>query len=173
MTRIDGSYEGIGEIRELYDGSFPDDERIPFDILLRNLNEDMSMWAVLDGDRIVGMDVLMRDEDIVYLAYICVKEEERGRGYGSKILDEIAKQNEGKRIVADIEEVRESDPSFGLQKRRRNFYLRNGYGPTGVFYHFFNVDYEIVSHGGTITRDDWQHLIEKHWGKRAEDATYH
>ena len=170
-VRVDRRYKDKRKIRRLYDGSFPDDERIPFDILISTLSDDRIMYAVYEEERLVGMYFLFLKDDIVYLSYICVDEAERGRGYGSLILKQIAEENEGKRIVVDIEEVKD-DEFFEETDRRRDFYLNNGYERTGVYYHIYGVDYELLSYGGIVSRDEWHSVIRKHWGKRADTAVY-
>ena len=173
VLKIDRNYKEINQIHTMYNGSFPDDERVPFDILLKTIGKDRDMCAVCDNEKLIGMYYLMHDEDLVYLAYVCVKEEERGKGYGSLILEKIAEEHEGKRIVADIEELKQDSKNYEQQKKRKDFYLKNGYRSTGTFYHIYNVDYELLSYGGSVSKEEWHDLILKHWGPRAESATYH
>ena len=155
------------KIRKLYNGSFPDDERIPFDILFTTMNEDRIMKAVYDEEKLIGMYYLFLHDDIVYLGYLCVDESERRKRYGTQILNQIAEEYEGSRIVVDIEEVKDEQ-----QQKRKRFYLNSGYESTGVFYHIYGVDYELLSHGGIVTKDEWHRLIRKHWGRFAETAEY-
>ena len=158
-------------IEELYDISFPEDERIPFHILKRTLSDERLMYAIYE-DTLIGMFFLFIDEDLVYLSYLCVDERRRGKGYGSAILKHITKMYEDKRIVLDIEEVKTDSENYNERKKRKDFYLHNGYQSTGIFYHIYDVDYELLSRGGTVTKEQWHHLIRKHWGPRADTAIY-
>ena len=111
-------------------------------------------------------------EDIAYMGYICVQEDLRNKGYGTKILKQCIDKYEGYRIAIDIEEADERFSNCEERKRRREFYIRNGFESTGIFYNFFFVDYEILSHGGMIAKEEWQAPVEKHWGKVAKTARY-
>ena len=169
---IDGSYPDIETIRSLYDRSFPDDERIPFDRLLAQLNKERVLLVFLDEEELLGMAYLFYHRDLVYLGYLCILEEKRDQGYGSFILQKILKDHEEKRIVADIEEVKEDASDYPIRQKRKDFYLRNGFHSSAVFYRFYGVDYELVSAHGDISQQDWQGLIRRHWGRIAETAVY-
>ena len=169
--RVVRKHRDIRKIRKMYNGSFPDNERIPFDILMFTLSDERAMEAVYDDDRLIGMYYLFLNGDLIYLSYICVEEKERGKGYGSAILNHISENRNGKRIVLDIEEVKD-DEQYDETRKRKDFYLHNGYEETGVFYHFYGVDYELLSYGGKVSKDEWHSLILKHWGERANTAIY-
>ncbi|MCR4856326.1 MAG: GNAT family N-acetyltransferase [Erysipelotrichaceae bacterium] len=164
--------DDIEEIKKLYDRSFPDNERIPFAWLLQALGDEQRMFAAYDGEELVGMYFLYLFKDLVYLSYICVREDRRSRGYGSLLLKKICFDLKGKKIVIDIEECRQEDEDYLVELRRRNFYLRNGFEPTGIFYHIYDVDYELLCFGGPVRKEEWHRLISHHWGKRADTAIY-
>ena len=160
-------------LSELYERSFPDDERIPFQHLLNTLNDERIMAAVFHEEELVGMYFLFLHRKLVYLSYICVREEDQDKGYGTAILEKIRKDYEGWRIVVDIEEVREEDENYAQEISRRHFYTKNGFVSTGVFYHIYGVDYELLSFGGNVKQEEWHELISKHWGSRfADTAVY-
>jgi len=159
-------------IRELYERSFPKDERIPFVRLLRFLNEERIMEAVYCDGELIGMTYVFLDEDIIYLAYLCVREDWRDQGLGTRILKHLYDAYPERRFIIDIEETRKEDENYEEELKRRSFYLRNGFESTGIFYRFYNVDYELLSSGGALNRQEWQALLAKHWGVRAKRALY-
>lgn len=169
--QIDKNYKDIKEIRRLYNSSFPDDERIPFKRLINNLDTDRVMYAYYD-DQLIGMSFLFLYNDLAYLSYICVEEDLRDKGYGSKILNKVKDDFKDYRIVLDIEEVVKNSENYEERKRRKDFYLKNGFESANIFYHIYHVDYEILHHGKDVNRDDWHSIIKKHWGKFADTATY-
>lgn len=169
---IDDLFESLKEIERLYDVSFPDDERIPFEKLMSTRSADRIMHAYYDSDTLVGMTFLFFDGDLIYLSYIAVEEKLRDRGYGSKILAMIREMYADYRIVLDIEEVIKDSSNYSERKRRKDFYLRNGYSETGIYYYIYGVDYELLSCNGMVTRKEWHNLIRKHWGKFADTAVY-
>ena len=169
---IDGSFKEIREIERLYNASFPDDERIPFERLLATCSADRVMHVYYDGDALVGMTFLFFNDDLIYLSYIAVEETLRDRGYGSQILDLIRENYPEYRIVLDIEEVKPESDNYQERKRRKDFYLRNRYSETGIYYYIYGVDYELLACNGTASRKEWHELIRKHWGKFADTAIY-
>ena len=172
ITRIHSDDKDIGNIRKLYDSSFPDNERVPFLNLLIPESEERQMYGVYEKEELIGMYFLYLKDELIYLSYICVSEEKRNLGYGTQILKRICDSANGKRIVIDIEECRPEDENYTQEVNRRNFYLRNGFQSTGIFYHIYGVDYELLSYGGTVNREEWHSLIRYHWGKRADTAIY-
>lgn len=169
--QIDKNYKDIKEIRRLYNSSFPNDERIPFKRLINNLDTDRVMYAYYD-DQLIGMSFLFLYNDLAYLSYICVEEDLRDKGYGSKILNKVKDDFKDYRIVLDIEEVVKNSENYEERKRRKDFYLKNGFESANIFYHIYHVDYEILHYGKDVNRDDWHSIIKKHWGKFADTITY-
>ena len=159
-------------VEKIYTPSFPDDERIPFERLIRSLSDTRTMTAVLDGDLLAGMFVVFLKDDLVYLAYLAVNPDIRSQGYGTAILEIIRKKYEGKRIVIDIEQQDSSADNSVERKRRKEFYLRAGYKDTGVRYFFYNVHYDLLSAGGNVKASDFRSLILTHWGPIAKGAVF-
>jgi len=52
-----------------------------------------------------------------------------------------------KYLVVDFEMLDENAPNNEQRKRRKDFYLRNGFKETGRGLRYFGVDYEIMSTG--------------------------
>ena len=167
---ITGQKKDLKEMRRLYDASFLDDERIPFSRLLRELSDERRMFAYYDGEELIGLSYLFYHEDLVYLSYICVEEKLRDHGYGSMILQDIKEMCFNRRIALDIEEVK--GENIEEKKKRKEFYLRNGFSSSGIFYHIYHVDYEILKWNGDVKKEEWHALIRRHWGRFAESAVY-
>ncbi|MBQ1478019.1 MAG: GNAT family N-acetyltransferase [Erysipelotrichaceae bacterium] len=163
----------LKEMRRLYNASFPDDERIAFRRLLKELSPERKMYAYYEGEELVGLSYLFFHEDLVYLSYICIEESLRDKGYGSEVLQIILEDLKDHRIALDIEEVKEGTENEEERKRRKAFYLRNGFVSSGVFYRIYHVDYEILCAHGEVKKEDWHALIRKHWGSFADTAVYY
>ena len=159
-------HKDVEEVRKFYDYSFPDDERMPYDRLLSMVDDNHVMYAWYDEEKLVGMTFTFVFDQLAYLSYICIQKEEQNHGYGSKILNAI--ENMYSRIVVDIEQIKTEQAEE--QIRRKQFYLRNSFHETGVFYFIYNVDYELLSTGESVTGDEWNALIHAFWGKFADTA---
>lgn len=160
------------EARRLYNASFPDDERIPWPILTARLDEQRRMYVHFDDGTFIGLSYVFIYRDIAYLGYLAVEEHLRFRGYGSQILQALRKELSDFRFVIDIEVVLKEAGNYEERKKRREFYLRNGFVSTGAGYYFYHVDYELLCAGGMVTADEFRNLIIEHWGPRAEHAVF-
>lgn len=103
LTHIDYFKSGHrNEAKNLYINSFPKDERFPFWILKSCAKEEnVEFNAILDDNKAVGIEYIVKYENAAYLMYIAVDENQRGKGYGSKILEDLIEQY--KNIVLIIE----------------------------------------------------------------------
>ena len=171
-VRISKKSKDIKEIRKLYDTSFPNEERIPFVHLVSSLSKDRIIDAYYEEGKLMGMTVIFLSDDLEYLSYICIERSFQGRGYGTRILNQIKQEYPDNRIVVDIEETEYSRENLGEKIRRKEFYMRNGFVPARVFYTYAGVEYELMCCNGMIIKDDWQKIMRKHWGKYADYATY-
>ena len=169
---ITNKTKNIDEVKKLYNDSFPSDERIPWNRLLGSFSEERIMKAYYEEDRFIGLTCVFLHDNLVYLSYLAVIPELRNQGYGSKLLRQLQQEYPESPFVIDIEEARKDAVNYDERVRRRDFYIRNGYESTGIFYHFFHVDYELLSFNGPVTKDMFHSLIRKHWGMIAETAVY-
>ncbi len=159
-------------IKDLYDSSFPDDERIPWRRIVSELNESRLMHVYYDDQMFVGLSYIFMHKNVAYLSYLAVSPQLRNRGYGSEILRLIQKEFKDDRIVIDIEIVDPDADNYEERLRRRDFYLHNHFVPTGEGYYFYNVDYELLSCNGIVSADEYRDLILKHWGHIAKGAQF-
>ncbi|MBQ5543054.1 MAG: DUF4147 domain-containing protein [Erysipelotrichales bacterium] len=160
----------ITEIRGLYERAFPSDERMPWEILLQYLDEDRTLTKYSAFGKPVGFTYTYRTEDMIYLGYFAVEEDDRHYGCGQEILAHLIGNNPGKRIIIDIEKEDENDP---VTVTRKNFYRHAGFHDTDVAYRFYGVDYELMVYGGTASKEDWDLLARRHWGKNIRRPVYY
>ena len=170
--RIYPDYKDIDRIKKLYDSSFPRNERIPFKMLLMRMKDNNPMFAYYEDEYLIGMSFCFMNDDIVYLSYLCVDEKYRNRGYGTKILKTLQEELSSFRIAIDIEEVKEDCDNYEERKKRKDFYLKNGFVSADFHYHIYHVDYEILCYGGMITKEDWKKVTRKSFGPFADTAKF-
>ena len=118
----------LNEIKKLYDEAFPKEEQIPFWILRKaSRTSTADLMQVYDDDLLVGFIHLVYFEDVVYLYYLAIEPDERGQGYGSKILQALRRRFSARRIILNIEVVDENCDNYEERKKRKEFYLKNGF----------------------------------------------
>ena len=88
------------------------------------------------------------------------------------ILKILQERYRDRRILIDIEEL-DPDAENSLEREKRmDFYIRSGFVSAGVFYRFYGVDYELLSCHGRVKKEDFQRLVQRHWGPAAKNAVY-
>ena len=164
--------EDKGWVRSLYGRAFPADERMPFSVLVHDDGRKNEIRVYLEEGVPVGFTVVFPYRDLVYLSYLAVEEDQRVQGYGGVILEQTGERYREKRIVVDIEECRDDAVNAAERRKRKAFYLRHGYESSGIYYHFYGVDYELLCAGGSLCREEWQELTVHIWGVSARTARY-
>lgn len=169
---VNKDFKDLKQLRRLYRNSFPRNERIPFRFLFNSLSDTNIMNAYYDQDTFVGMSFIYIVDDIVYLSYITIENPLRNKGYGSEILHLLCESYYPFKVALDIEEVVPEAKDYSTRQKRKDFYLRNNFKETGVYYHIFNVDYEILSCNGIISIEDWQKVVQHVWPRFTDTVTY-
>lgn len=169
----------LKEIKELYDTAFPKEERMPFWLLRKNGRKSIAdLMGVYDNEEFVGMIHLVYYEDIVYLFFLAVSPEARGQGYGSRIIQALHRRFPSRRIILNIEQVVEGCDSYEERRKRKEFYLRNGLKEAGYLTKEFDVVYEMLYLGETVSFDEYWAMMSRYFGKIAAKVmkkwfTYH
>ena len=73
---------------------FPKEEQTSLSWILRKASRTSTadLMQVYDDDLLVGFIHLVYFEDVVYLYYFAIEPDERGQGYGSKILQALRRR---------------------------------------------------------------------------------
>lgn len=121
--------------------------------------ENFDFLALLDGDSFVGFMVVQTHKEIAYLFFLAIDPSCRAKGYGSRAIETLRKQYPDKKQVVDFEMLDESAANYEQRKKRRKFYLRNGYLETGHFLSYLGVDYEIFCMDEDFVLDDFKELM--------------
>ena len=78
------------KIKLLYETAFPEDERIPWDDLMRLVDEmPLDFTAYYDEDNFIGFTIVYPRKSFNWYWYFAVCEELRGKGYGQQILTQL------------------------------------------------------------------------------------
>ena len=151
------------QIRQLYETAFPEDEQIPWEDLMRLVDEmPMTFTAYFNDDAFIGFTILYPRKSFHWLWYFAVREDLRGRGYGQQILTHLLERYKGKNIVLDMESPTQVCENIDQRKRRHAFYLRNGFRDTNVYRSYNNITMTIMMIGeGSFTLNDWDEIVNE------------
>lgn len=127
-------------LRQIYEESFPVDERFDFSILVRCDKEtNVHLSGILLDDLLVGMQfTVVLPNDATYLMYFAIDETYRNLGIGSNALQKLVITNDN--VLLSIEKLVDE-----ITMRRRYFYLRNGLFETKTFYEDTGVQYQVLT----------------------------
>ena len=126
------------DIKNLYLKAFPKNERFLFWILKHSIKKGKAtLNAIIYRDRFIGMNYMVNCDDSFYLMYFAIDKKLRNNNYGSKVLQDLNEKYST--IFLSIEKSKDE-----LSKRRKNFYLRNGFYETKKYCTEAGVDYEIL-----------------------------
>ena len=113
----------IEEVYPLYQQAFPKNEQMDLTRLFDELHLG-AIYGYYQENQLVGFAILCIQSQIAHILYLAVKKEYRDQGIGSYILNDLAKQYDSKKIIVDIEKIK--DTSNKEQRiKRKQFYLKN------------------------------------------------
>lgn len=166
LKKAEGGKEECKNLFDLYYRAFPREERISLFFLKRKAKSAKAdFFGVYDGKKFVGLLYCVYDQDIVYIFWFAVNDKVRGGGYGSKILKEFIRQNEGKRIVLNIEDTQVPNKNQKQRDRRRRFYLKNGFKECHYRVVEKKESFEMFYHGRNVTREEYEKLLKRYFGR--------
>ena len=155
----------VKETQKLYYEAFPKKQRLPFFFLKHKASQQVAdLIGVYDNSQFVGMLYCVYHKDIVFVFYLAVAAEGRGKGYGSKILAKLRRRLEGKSIVLSIEDVNEESENNVQRKKRKKFYLCNGFREAGYKTKENGVIYEFLCCGKQVEVEEYWELLKNYLG---------
>lgn len=121
IKKLSQNPEEIQFSKDLYEKSFPIEERRDFSLVLDIFKTDLlNLNIIYDDQTKVGILNIWDFNDFLYIEHLAVSEQYRNRKIASKVLEQLNTQN--KLIVLEVELPRDE-----LSKRRIDFYQRNAY----------------------------------------------
>lgn len=155
VKRATRGFADLDRIEALYTRAFPENERRDFTTMVNDGEGALELFACYDGDEFCGFVCLLNNGDISHIIYFAVEEDMRDRGYGSGILAAVHEMKKGYRVIVDIEREVDGADNNDQRRRRKQFYIRNGYAETEVRYRWEHEEYEILSYGGNVTDEEF------------------
>ena len=145
------------DIKRIYFEAFPKKERMPFPMMVAMSNLwNTQFLSFYDGGTLCGFAYLAFNRKIVFIMFLAVDKSLRSKGYGSAILGKISEKHPNKKIIVSIEPCDEASSDIALRRRRKAFYMRNGYEETGYMVKLNGVVQEIMITNGTFIKQEFR-----------------
>lgn len=162
------------QVKRLYHEAFPKCERAPFFFLRLKAKEDTNaFYAVVDEDAFVGLVYTIRNEKMVYVFYLAIAEEQRGNGYGSKVLSLIKAQYPNHVVTLAIEDTADrTADNYAQRIKRLGFYERNGFTQLQIRVNEAGVVYELLGTESGVTQAEYLDLMRNYLGAALYKLVY-
>lgn len=148
------------QARALYLTAFPKEERLPWWILRLNAcRRGIDLTAFLDGDIFCGFTASVTVDDLHFLLFFAIDEGQRGKGYGSAVLQKLQKEHQT--VMLNVELLDPAADNYEQRKRRFAFYQRNGFVDTG--YHVWEVGgkFRVLSTDPVLDVHQYKKIFKK------------
>ena len=144
------------DVKRIYFEAFPKRERMPFPMMVvMSKLWNTQFFCFYDGDIPCGFTYLASNRKIVFVMFFAVDECLRSKGYGSFILQQLRNKYPDKKIIISIEPCVDNASDIELRKRRKSFYMRNGYNETGYMMKLNGVVQEIIITNGEFVKREF------------------
>ncbi len=163
LTQIQAADED--RIKRLYYDAFPADERAPFRMLKSRAKRGRADFLSLyNNDEWVGLTYIVTHEDLAYIFYLAVDNEQRGKHYGTQAILAIIERYKGKRVFLALEDWNEECDNKQQRIKRHNFYKNCGLSDLPYKLKEANVVYSIMGVGGKVEPEEYKRLINRYLG---------
>ena len=148
------------KVKILYNTAFPSEERAPFFMMKSRVKKQRGKLLVADDKgEFVGFVYLVCLENLVYVYYLAISSECRGKGYGSEVLRLIQEKYKGNKIFLAREQLDPKAENFEQRKGRHEFYLKNGFEDLPCCIKEASVVYDVMGVGGNVSANEYKALI--------------
>ncbi len=145
------------DIKRIYLEAFPKSERMPF-FLMAAMSKlwNTQFLGFYDGDDPCGLIYLASNRKMVFVMFLAVDKRLRAKGYGSAILQQVKEMYPHKKILVSIEPCDDFAADLTLRKRRKAFYIQNGYRETGFRLKLNGIEQEILILNGEFVKKEFR-----------------
>lgn len=148
------------DIKRIYFEAFPKKERMPFPMMVAMSKLwNTQFFGFYDGNIPCGLIYMASNRKIVFVMFLAVDKSLRSNGYGSSILQQLKNKYPDKKIIVSIEPCDNNAPDIELRKRRKSFYMQNGYKETGYRMKLSGVVQEILVLNGEFVKREFRTFL--------------
>lgn len=149
------------QVDKLLKRSIPDVERMSWALFYLMISRGKAKYYSFYEDKeLVGLIYYFDTKEYVYVLYLAVNPDIRSKGYGSKILEWINNHTK-KKIVIDIESVKENSNNSEQRQKRLNFYLKNGFNLTNIIVEFRKNKFQLLTTSNDLTLEKYKQIVKE------------
>ena len=154
------------DFKEIYETSFPDDERREWTQLLEILdNKQFILNEIYDQQKYLGFISIWNLTEFNFIEHFAIRNTEQGKGYGTQTMEHVLSTN-SKPIVLEIEE-----PLTETARKRMEFYERLNF--TVNDFSYFQPPYSIGKSSVKLLLMSYPAKIKPEDFERIKDQIYH
>ena len=133
------------EVYRLYRKAFPVSERKPFSVI-RNMFQkgSVDVWRFTRDGKFAGLVTTVNGKENILIDYLAVDENQRGKGIGGEILQQMKAHYGDKGLFLEIESTWESGDDQQQRLCRKRFYEKCGFQSMEVSVWLFGVKMELM-----------------------------
>lgn len=148
------------KIENLYEETFPFEEKKPFDMILKYNGKTFQIIAIEEEEHgeFIGLIILIKYNEFILLDYFAIVKEKRNIGIGTKILKMLVEKYKDKKIILEIESTKEKLENIEDRIRRKSFYLKNNFKLLPFNVDLFGIEMEILSNSENVKFDEYFEL---------------
>ena len=130
------------KLERINEAAFPPNERNTIRSLFASGRDgNLDMIGIYAGDALAGFLAVRKFRRIRYLAYFAVAPERRSEGIGSAAIQQLKMLYPDCQIITEFEVP---DSVHEIRRRRRDFYIRNGFFETGWYTFYDETEFQIA-----------------------------
>lgn len=167
MINFENASKNKKQIKNLYNEAFPKEERIFLPLLYFLARKDKNAFnAVKYNGDFIGLVYTVKSEALLYVFFLAIDKNERGKGFGTKVLQKLKNIYPNLPVTLLIEDCSDtSAPNYDMRQKRLSFYESNGFKRTNIKVNEAGVDFELLSTDENITKKHFLKMLENYFGK--------
>ena len=143
--RVGADFAQKERFEEINREAFPPDEYMPLsEMLAVQAQGEFDVLALFDGETMVGFMVISADAETAYLFFLAIAKEYRAMGYGGQALQLYRTLYAQCQCTVDLEPLDDAAENAAQRIRRRRFYLKNGFSPSGYALEYRGTAFELL-----------------------------
>lgn len=130
-----------------YKKDFPREERVSFRLLKKSYQQGNLQFLLLREEEVYAYAILIQEKEYRLIFYLATFSKERGKGYGSKMLQQLRDKYPESTIFIEVERqgYGKNENENEIRKKRIAFYKKNNFLEIDLVGTIWGTDYEIYA----------------------------